>query len=120
MALSVDSLRLERVERFPDHDDSFVAGFRTKIVQQRDGVLIQPALHSAPAQALLDALYGLFADQRQSFSDDLMLHGCTRFASERALPAEVFGPVLRPPCMRQRPFRGLFRILFQTAGARHA
>ena len=53
-------------------------------------------------------------------SDDLVLRCCTRFASERALPTEVFGPVLRPPCMRQRPFRGWSFHLSQTAGARQA
>ena len=37
MALSVDRLRLERVERLPDHDGSFIPEFRTKVVQQRDG-----------------------------------------------------------------------------------
>ncbi|MBN36037.1 MAG: hypothetical protein CMM46_14935 [Rhodospirillaceae bacterium] len=36
MTLNVDSLRLERVERLPDHDGSFIIEFRTKDVQQRD------------------------------------------------------------------------------------
>ena len=48
MTLSVDSLRLERVERLPDHDGSFIIEFRTKGVQQRDGILIQPDLHRQP------------------------------------------------------------------------
>ena len=52
MTLRVDSLRLkralERVERLLDHDGSFIPEFRTKVVQQRDGVLIQPDLHRQP------------------------------------------------------------------------
>jgi hypothetical protein len=38
---------------------------------------------------------------------------CFQFAlCERAKPSGVFGPVLTPPCIRQRPFR--------IAGARHS
>jgi hypothetical protein len=53
MTLSVDSLKLERVERLPDHDGSFITEFRTKVVQQRDGVLIQPDLHRQPPKRSL-------------------------------------------------------------------
>lgn len=41
-------------------------------------------------------------------------------AAMRAFPSVVRGPVLSPPCNLQRPFRGRFASLSQTAGARQA
>ena len=124
MPLSVDSLRLkralERVERLLDHDGSFMPRVPYK---GRPATRWRPyPTRSAPAtaQAVFDALCGLVGDQRQSFGDDLMLRCCTRFARERALPPEVFGPVLKPPCMRQRPLRGRFFHSSQTASALQA
>lgn len=45
---------------------------------------------------------------------------CRKFANPRALPSAVLGPVLKPPCMRHRPFRGRSCSLSQTASARQA
>ncbi len=42
---------------------------------------------------------------------------CLRFASARLLPPAVRGPVLRPPCIRHRPFLGRSLYLSHTAGA---